>query len=152
MKVIVNNLEISDAWKIQLTIQINFISSKDTAEDRVMYSKSNNIEIMIYNKSDEVIKEILKSLLIRHQIELERSLKSCDLILNCVNLSHKVFHKIEINCGGSNSPDWMKNKKATTNLINGDDKCFQHAATFALNHEEIGKRFERNIKNSAFSK
>ena len=82
MKVILNNLEISDAWKIQLTIQINFISSKDTAEDRVMYSKSNNIEIMIYNKSDKVIKEILKSLLIRHQIELEISLKSCDLILN----------------------------------------------------------------------
>ena len=82
MKVILNNLEISDAWKIQLTIQINFISSKDTAEERVMYSKSNNIEIMIYNKSDKVIKEILKSLLIRHQIESEISLKSCDLILN----------------------------------------------------------------------
>ena len=33
-----------DAWKIQLTIAINFISSKDTEEERVMYSTSNNIK------------------------------------------------------------------------------------------------------------
>ena len=36
------------------------------------------------------------------------------------------------------SPDWIKNKKATINLINKkDNKCFQYAITVALNHEEI---------------
>ena len=32
-----------------------------------------------------------------------------------------------------------KKKKVTINPINGDDKYFQHAATVALNYEEIGK-------------
>ena len=37
------------------------------------------------------------------------------------------------------SPDWMKNKKATINPINKkDNKCFQYRLTVALNHEEIG--------------
>ena len=34
----------SDMWKIQLTVTIKFISSKDTKEERVMHSRSDNIE------------------------------------------------------------------------------------------------------------
>ena len=34
---IIINLQISDSWKIRLVIAINFISSKNTEEDRVMY-------------------------------------------------------------------------------------------------------------------
>ena len=30
-----------------------------------------------------------------------------------------------------------KNKKATINRKNNDDKCFQYAITVALNHEQI---------------
>ena len=37
---IIINLSNSDAWKIQLTIAIKFISSKDSEEERVMYSNS----------------------------------------------------------------------------------------------------------------
>ena len=37
-------------WKIQLTMQINFISHKDSKEIRTMYTKSRNIEIMEGNK------------------------------------------------------------------------------------------------------
>ena len=44
-------------------------------------------------------------------------------------------HKINPNCGGS-YPDWIKNKKATTNPINKkDNKCFQYTVTDVLNHE-----------------
>ena len=50
----INNLKQSDTGKTQLTKTINFISSKDDKdEERVMHSKSNNIEIMI---SEEAIK------------------------------------------------------------------------------------------------
>ena len=48
----------SDTQKIQLTIAINFISSKDIGKERVMHSKSDNIEIMINEKVDEVITSI----------------------------------------------------------------------------------------------
>ena len=51
LKEIINNLEKSDAWKIQLTIAIDFISSKDTDEERVMHSKSDNV-MVIYDKID----------------------------------------------------------------------------------------------------
>ena len=38
------DLQNYDTWKIQLTIAINFISSKDAEEDRVMHSRNNNIK------------------------------------------------------------------------------------------------------------
>ena len=42
-------------WKIQLIMQINFISHKDSKETRAMYTKSCNIEIMEGNETDEII-------------------------------------------------------------------------------------------------
>ena len=54
MKDIINN---------QLTIVINFISSKDIDKECLMHSKSDNIETMIYDKVDEVIQELFESLL-----------------------------------------------------------------------------------------
>ena len=42
------NLQKSDTWKIQLTIAINFVSSKDVDKERVMHSESDNIEFMSY--------------------------------------------------------------------------------------------------------
>ena len=44
---IINNLEKSDTWKVQLAIAINFISSKDTDKEYLMHWKNENIEIMI---------------------------------------------------------------------------------------------------------
>ena len=41
---------------IQLTIANNFISSIDNDEEHAMYSKSDNIEIMINDEADKVIK------------------------------------------------------------------------------------------------
>ena len=44
-------------WKIQLTVRINFISSKDSNETRPMHTISDNIEIMMVNKTSEIIKK-----------------------------------------------------------------------------------------------
>ena len=49
--------------KIQLTLAINFMSSKYNDEERVMRSKSDNIEIMNNDKENEVIEELFQSLL-----------------------------------------------------------------------------------------
>ena len=68
LKDIIDNLKKSDIWKIQLTIAINFISSKDNHE-HVMHSKSDNIEIMINDKADEVIEKRFESFPNRYQIE-----------------------------------------------------------------------------------
>ena len=42
---------------------INFIFSKDNNEDRVMQTKKGNVEIIINDKADEVIKELFDSLI-----------------------------------------------------------------------------------------
>ena len=44
--------------KIQLTITINFISSNDNEEKCLMYSKSDNKEMKISDKADEVIENL----------------------------------------------------------------------------------------------
>ena len=49
-------------WKIQLTIAVNFISSIDNHEERVVHSKIENIEIMIHDELGEVTKKFFKSL------------------------------------------------------------------------------------------
>ena len=53
-------------WKIQLTMQINFVSSLDPGEILTMDSKSDNIEIMIGSETDGVIKELFESFLKRY--------------------------------------------------------------------------------------
>ena len=54
LKDIINNLKKLDTWKIQLTIAIDFISSKDKDEERVMHSKNDNEEIKINDKADKL--------------------------------------------------------------------------------------------------
>ena len=54
--------------------------------------------------------------------------------------------------GGSyiDSPEWLKNKKATINPKNNDDNCFQYALTVALNHQNIKKNPSRISKIKPF--
>ena len=52
---IIIDLQNSDTWIIQLTIAINFISSKDAEEERVMHSRSDNIKFASYNDANEVV-------------------------------------------------------------------------------------------------
>ena len=56
-----NDLRKSDTWKIQLTTAVNLISSKDNDEEHKMPSKSNDINIIINDKADEVIEELFES-------------------------------------------------------------------------------------------
>ena len=55
---IITKLQKSEIWKIQLTIAINFNSSKDVDEKRVMHSKSDNIEFMLHDNVNEVFNEL----------------------------------------------------------------------------------------------
>ena len=59
----INDHKTRREWKIQLTMQINFISSKDSEETSTMHTKSHNIEIMMGNETDEIIEKLFESLL-----------------------------------------------------------------------------------------
>ena len=47
-------------------------------EKRVLYSKSDNIEIMIKDKEDKVREELFQLLLSRYQVGLKTSMKGSD--------------------------------------------------------------------------
>ena len=62
------------------------------------------------------------------------------------------LNKISLNRGGSylDSPKWLKNKAATINPKNNDNKCFQYALTASLNYEQIKNNPERITKIKPF--
>ena len=135
-------------WKIQLTMQINFISSKHSEETRIMHAKSDNVEIMIGSKTDDIIEKLFESLLQRYQEGLEESMRGSEFVLDNIDLLYYHIKKISLNRCGSyvDSPKWLKNKKATINPKNNDNNCFQYALTVALNYQNIENR-PKNIKN-----
>ena len=76
------DLQSSNTWKIQLTISVNFISSKDTEEKCVMYSASDNIKFTTYNDVNEVVNELFESLRSKYQNNLETSMRGSDFIFD----------------------------------------------------------------------
>ena len=107
-----------------------------------MHSKSNKREIMVNDKADKVIEEIFQATFSRYQIGLETTKKGTSFIFDYVNLLYYKCHKVNPKHGGSykDSPNWIRSRKAAIDPINEiDNKCFQHASTFALNHKEIAK-------------
>ena len=66
--------------------------SKDYNEERVMHSKSDNIEIMINDKADKVLEELFQSLLSRYQIVLETSMKGSNFVFDSVHLLYYKCH------------------------------------------------------------
>ena len=110
-----------------------------------MHSKSDNIEIMINDEADEVMKNLFDSLKSGCQNNLE-SMKGSEFVFDYVHLLYYKSHKINSNDARSyiDSTDWITNKKATVNPVNkNDNKCFQYAVTVTLNYEEIGKNPEK---------
>ena len=65
------DLQSSDTWKIQLTIVIEFIPSKDTEEERAMHSNSDNTKFLSYNDANKVLNELFESRRSKYQDDLE---------------------------------------------------------------------------------
>ena len=68
----INDHKTQGEWNINLTIVINYFSSKDSEK---ICTKSDNIEISIGNETDEIIENLFDFLLKRHQKGLEESMK-----------------------------------------------------------------------------
>ena len=72
--------------EIQLTMAINFISSKDSGETRNMHTKSDNIEIIMSNETNVIIEEMCESLLQKYQEGLEESMRASEFTFDSVDL------------------------------------------------------------------
>ena len=127
LRELINDHKNKGEWKIQLTEQINFISSRlGSDETRVMHTRSVNEEFMNGSDTDEIIKELFKSLLQRHQENLQEKMRVSDFVFDVVNFLYYDFYKISISRGGSyiDSPKWLKDKKSSVNPKSNDHKCF----------------------------
>ena len=127
-------------WKYQLVMQVNFISSKDTGQTRIMYIWSHNAEIMMSSETDDIINELFRSISQNYQEGIQ-SINGSKFVSNSVDLLHYHLHKTSLKRGKSyiESLEWLKYKRATINQKNDDDNCFQYALTVTLNHHKIKK-------------
>ena len=83
----INDYKNKGEWTIQLSAEINFISSKsDFDETRIMHTKSDYLEIMIGSDTNEVIEHHFKSLLQRYQENLEEKMKGSEFNFDGVNV------------------------------------------------------------------
>ena len=60
--------------------------SKDSEESRIMHTKSDDIEIMIGNETNEIIEKLFDCLLQRYQKVLEDSMRGGEFIFDGVDL------------------------------------------------------------------
>ena len=126
--------ETPSEWRIQLTMAINFISSKDSDEIRTVHTKCNNVEIMIGSETDEIIEDLFESFLQKYQERLEESMRGSEFAYDSVDALHYNLNKVSLSRGTSyiDSPKWLKNKKATIIPKNNDDKYFQYTLTLFI--------------------
>ena len=103
LSVIINDHKNQGEWTIQLTMAINFISSKKYSDEtpRTMHTKSDNIEIIMGSQTGEIIEERFKSLLQKYQEGLEESMKESEFIFDSVDAFYYNLNKISLNRGGS---------------------------------------------------
>ena len=87
LKDLIDGHKTHDEEKVQLTMKINFISSKNSDETRTMHIKNKMItEIIIDKKTDEIIEELFNSLLQMTPKNLEEPMKRNEFIFDNADL------------------------------------------------------------------
>ena len=85
-------------WKIQLEMQINFISSKDLRKSCTINRRSDNIKTMMDSETNDIIEEPFESLQ-KYQKRLEKSMIESEFIFDSVDLLYYHLHKISLKRG-----------------------------------------------------
>ena len=146
---LINEKKNNGEWKLQLSAEISFVSQKPGSDEKhVMYTRSILEEFMIGSETEEVAEKPIMTLLQKYQDNLQNKMKGSDFIFSGVNYLFYDLTRITISKDGSyiESPKWLKDKKCAINQKNNDNKCFQYAATLALNFNNIDKNHQRISK------
>ena len=87
-----------------------------------MHSK--NLKVYYESSTGMVVDDLLKSFLDDYQFSLRTKMTKINLLYDRARAFYYKLHKISIYRGGGSyidSPDWIKNKKATINPQNKND-------------------------------
>ena len=98
---LINDHKTRREWKTQLTMEINFISFKDSEETHSMHAESHNIEIMMANKTDRIIEKLFESLLQNYKKDLEESMRGSEFVRDSIDLLNYHLRRISLKRGGS---------------------------------------------------
>ena len=96
---------------------------------------------MSSSNTNEIIEQLLTSLHKKFNDDLVLSRESSSFVYESVEECNIHFHKIDLRRGASfiDTPEWLKNKKATINPQNTNNAyCFMYAIAIALFHEALG--------------
>ena len=128
---------------------VNFINITDRENTRTFHVKSDNEEIILGNNTNDIIKKLDESFLFNYQKEEEILTNGSNYIFESVDVLNIHFHNIKLKRDSSyiDSPDLIKNKKATINPKNANDNnCLQYSIIAALHHRHIGNYPKRISK------
>ena len=145
---LINEKKNKGEWKLQLMAKISFVSLKpDSDETRLMYTRSDPMEIMNGSETEEIIESLYRSLFQKYNDNLQEKMKGSDFVFNRSYYFYYDFNRVSIRKGGSyiDSPKWLR----TLQKYN-DFKCFQYATTLALNFDKVTNHPERVVKVKSF--
>ena len=127
-------------------MKLNLENGKFSWQRESILIKLWNYEIM---KTDEIIEKLFESLLQNYYKDLEEPMTGSGFVRESIDILYYQLQKIGLKREGSyiDSPEKLKNKKATINPKNNDGNCFQYVLTVALNHQNIEKNPSNNIEN-----
>ena len=102
LKKLINQHKKEGEWKIQVIAEINFISLKPRSDEmRVMYTRSDNEEVMNGDNTNEIIKSLFESFLQRFEENLQEKMRGSDFEFDGINFFNYNFNKTSIYRGGS---------------------------------------------------
>ena len=100
LKELIEEYKLKGEWKVQLTMEVNFISLKPGSDEtRIIYTRSDNVEIM-FGHYDDIIEQLFESLLQKYEQNLQNKMKGSDFEFDGVNFLYYDFNKTSINRGG----------------------------------------------------
>ena len=91
----------SNEWKIQINMNVNFVSSNDTQETRTIFVWSDNVEIRSGNETDDIVKGLLNSFLNNYQNEEIILRNGSNFVFESVDLLSYHIHKTSLKRGKS---------------------------------------------------
>ena len=137
---LINNKKEQGEWKLQITMKIIFISFNDNDKQQIMYTKSDNVNIMRGYATNDIINELFYTFKTKYQKGLERKMVGSNFTFDHIYYLEYHFNKINLNRGSTYIPlpKHVANNKCIINPKNTkDNACFAYAIMVALNHTKI---------------
>ena len=79
LRELIAEYKLKGEWKVQLTIEVNFTSLKPGSDEtRIMYTRSDNIEIMFGDDNDDIIEQLFESLLQKYEENLQNKMRGSE--------------------------------------------------------------------------